>query len=50
MIETMAGGLAIFDYNNDGRPDVFFTNGAEVPSLHKTSAKLRIGSIETTAG
>jgi hypothetical protein len=39
MIETMAGGLAIFDYNNDGRPDVFFTNGAEVPSLKKSSPK-----------
>jgi hypothetical protein len=35
MIETMPGGLAIFDYNNDGRPDLFFTNGAAVPSLEK---------------
>lgn len=35
MIETMPGGLAIFDYNGDGRPDLFFTNGAAVPSLVK---------------
>ena len=35
MIETMAGGLAVLDYNGDGRPDIFFTNGAEVPSLQK---------------
>jgi hypothetical protein len=39
MIETMAGGLAIFDYDNDGHPDIFFTNGADVPSLNKTSPK-----------
>ena len=28
LIETMAGGVAIFDYDNDGRLDIFFTNGA----------------------
>ena len=37
MIETMAGGLAVFDYDGDGRPDIFFTNGAELPSLTKTN-------------
>jgi hypothetical protein len=36
-IETMTGGVAIFDYNNDGLLDVFFTNGAEIPSLEKTN-------------
>ena len=39
MIETMAGGLAVFDYNNDGRPDIYFTNGAEIPSLAKSGPK-----------
>jgi hypothetical protein len=39
MIETMAGGLAVFDYDGDGRPDIFFTNGAEVPALRKSSPK-----------
>ncbi len=33
MVETMAGGLAILDYNNDGRPDLFLTNGASLPDL-----------------
>ncbi len=36
MIETMAGGLAVFDYDGDGRPDIFFTNGSGLPSLLKT--------------
>jgi enediyne biosynthesis protein E4 len=27
LIETMAGGVAVFDYDNDGRLDIFFTNG-----------------------
>ena len=35
--ETMAGGVALFDYNNDGLLDIFFTNGADIPSLEKTS-------------
>lgn len=33
--ETMTGGLAVFDYNNDGRPDLFFANGAELPAFRK---------------
>jgi len=37
LIETMAGGVAVFDYDGDGRPDIFFTNGADIPSLKKTS-------------
>jgi enediyne biosynthesis protein E4 len=36
-IETMTGGVALFDYNNDGLLDIFFTNGAEIPSLEKSS-------------
>jgi hypothetical protein len=37
--ETMAGGVAIFDYNNDGNLDVFFTNGADIRTLKKSSPK-----------
>ncbi len=36
-IETMAGGVAVFDYNNDGLLDIFFANGASIPSLEKTN-------------
>ena len=37
--ETMAGGVAIFDFNNDGKLDIFFANGADIKTLRKTSAK-----------
>ena len=35
VIDSTLGGVAVFDYNNDGRLDVFFTNGAHIPSLKK---------------
>jgi hypothetical protein len=28
--ETMGGGVALFDYDNDGRLDIFFVNGARI--------------------
>lgn len=28
MLETMGSGVAVFDYDNDGRLDIFFANGA----------------------
>jgi hypothetical protein len=37
--ETMAGGVAVFDYNNDGHLDVYFANGADIRTLKKTSPK-----------
>jgi len=38
-IETMLGGVAAFDYNGDGLTDIYFTNGAAIPSLEKDSPK-----------
>jgi enediyne biosynthesis protein E4 len=37
--ETMPGGVAVFDYNGDGRPDIFFTDGADIASLKKDLPK-----------
>src|ERR1044072_9406879 len=39
LIETMAGGVAGFDYNHHGRTDIFCTNGAALPSMTKDSPK-----------
>ena len=43
----MAGGVAVFDFDGDGYPDIYFTNGAELtiragqPSLEKTRPQYR---------
>ncbi|MFZ0275079.1 MAG: CRTAC1 family protein [Acidobacteriaceae bacterium] len=37
-IETMTGGVAVFDFDNDGFLDIFFANGAEIPSLKKSDS------------
>ena len=39
LIETMVGGVAVLDYDNDGRLDIYFVNGARIPSLQKDDAK-----------
>jgi len=35
--QPMCGGVAVLDYDNDGKMDLFFTNGAKLPELRKTS-------------
>ena len=37
--ETMAGGVALFDYNNDGLLDLYFTNGARLPEMDKSDPR-----------
>lgn len=37
--ELMLGGVAALDYNGDGCMDIYFTNGAAMPSLKKTGAQ-----------
>ena len=39
-VESVPGGVAVFDYNGDGRPDIFFTNGAKTPALEKSCPDL----------
>ena len=40
LIETMGGGVAIFDYDNDGWPDIFFVNGARLNNPQSDSEPL----------
>jgi len=37
--EAMGGGVAVFDYDNDGRLDIFFANGADIRNLKKDAPK-----------
>jgi hypothetical protein len=38
LIETMSGGVAMLDYDGDGRLDLFFVNGAELTEGMKAGA------------
>ncbi|HKC12596.1 MAG TPA: VCBS repeat-containing protein, partial [Vicinamibacteria bacterium] len=49
LIETMGGGVAVFDYDNDGWLDIFFVNGAELtdpmpPGASPTKASPRFAN------
>jgi hypothetical protein len=30
IVETVSGGVAVFDYDNDGRPDIYLLNGSTI--------------------
>jgi hypothetical protein len=36
--QPMCGGVAVFDFDNDGKLDIFFSNGAHLPVMKKTKA------------
>lgn len=37
--QPMCGGVAAFDFDNDGHMDLYFTNGAKLPELAKTEPR-----------
>ena len=38
IIDSIPGGVVLLDYDNDGYLDIFFANGARIPSLNKDDA------------
>src|SRR2546423_709898 len=48
--ETMAGGVAAFDFDGDGLTDIFFANGAAMPSLAKNDVRFSNRLFRNTGG
>ena len=47
---TMAGGVAAVDLDGDGRIDLYFPNGAELPGLRKSSPKFAAQLLRNQGG
>lgn len=57
IIETTGTGVAVFDYDNDGLPDIFFVNGdrfqdggASTPLLYHNLGGLKFEDVTSKAG
>ncbi len=33
IVETVSGGVAVFDYDNDSRPDIYLLNGSTIDAM-----------------
>jgi len=40
IVETVASGLALFDYNNDGKVDIYFLNGAPLKAARRNATTI----------
>ena len=60
IVETMSGGVALFDYDADGDTDIYFLNGAPHPgtdtkttptnALYRNDGQLRFVNVTSRAG
>ena len=48
IIETTGGGVAIFDFDNDGLPDIFLVNGTTLEGRDKATSHLyrNLGNLQ----
>ena len=46
----MAGGIAAFDYNNDGRTDLFFAGASGSPALYRNDGNLHFADVTAAMG
>lgn len=45
LIETMIAGVGVFDYDNDGKPDIYFVNGARISEEIQYAEGTRIPNL-----
>ncbi|HUP25373.1 MAG TPA: CRTAC1 family protein [Thermoanaerobaculia bacterium] len=50
MVETMGSGVAIFDYDGDGDPDVLFVDGGVLPGYQGDPPRTRLFRNDSVAG
>ena len=49
MVETVVGGVVIFDYDGDGDPDLFFVDGGALPGYQGEPPRSRLFRNDATA-
>lgn len=50
MVETMVGGVVVFDYDGDGDPDVLFIDGGALPGYEGEEGRTRLFRNEGVEG
>src|SRR5690348_8404748 len=50
ILEATGNGVAIFDYDNDGLPDLFFANSSAPPHLYHNRGQLKFEDVTARAG
>ena len=48
--QPLCGGIAVLDFDNDGLMDLYFTNGAEFPSLKKANPAFHNALLRNLGG